>query len=139
MLSIYTYRHDGLWVFDDDSTGLRQEPFVSGADTMIDAVIKAKEIPNAARGFALTFSDAPFPGHEVELRWLRADPVEGNWYEATIGGRRIEGWLCPALLLYFKEAPRRIFVRAEQGVAVTPRTTPLQSHPPQTPPAAPEE
>lgn len=30
MLTIFPYRHDGLWVFDDDSTGLRQEPFVSG-------------------------------------------------------------------------------------------------------------
>jgi hypothetical protein len=26
----------------------------------------------------------------VELRSLHADPVEGNWYEATIGGGRIE-------------------------------------------------
>ena len=113
MVTIYPYRHDGLWVFDDDSTGLRQEPFVSGADTMIDAVIQAKGIPDAARGFALTFSDAPFPDYDAELRWLRSDPTEGNWYEATIGGRRIEGWLCPALLLYFEAAPRRIFVRAE--------------------------
>ena len=113
MLTIFPYRHDGLWVFDDDSTGLRQEPFVSGADTMIDAVIELKGIPSAAGGFALTFSDAPFPGYDVELRWLRADPVEGNWYEATIGGRRIEGWLCPALLLYFDAAPKQIFVRSE--------------------------
>lgn len=31
MLTIFPYRHDGLWVFDDNSVGLRQEPFVSGA------------------------------------------------------------------------------------------------------------
>lgn len=77
MLTIFPYRHDGLWVFDDDSVGLRQEPFVSGAAPL-------------------------FPGGT-------------------------------------QAAPRRIFVRAEQGETVTPRTTPLQSHPPQTPPAAPEE
>ena len=93
MLAIFPYRHDGLCVFDDDSTSLRQEPFASGADAMIDAVIEAKGIPNAAGGFALTFSDTSFPDYDAELRWLRADPVEGNWYEATIGGTRIEGWL----------------------------------------------
>jgi hypothetical protein len=25
----------------------------------------------------------------------------------------MEGWLCPALLLYFQQAPRRIFVRCD--------------------------
>jgi hypothetical protein len=30
-----------------------------------------------------------------------------------VAGRRMEGWLCPALLLYFEQAPRRIFVRCD--------------------------
>jgi hypothetical protein len=30
--AIHPYRHEGLWVFDDETAGLRQEPFVSGAD-----------------------------------------------------------------------------------------------------------
>ncbi len=112
-LTIFPYRLSDTWVFDDLRTGLKEEAFVAGADAMIDAVIRAKGIPNAAAGFSMTFSEQPFTGHDVELRWLRADPVEGNWYAATIAGRRIEGWLCPALFLYFQTAPKRIFVRAE--------------------------
>jgi hypothetical protein len=112
-LTIYPYRCHETWVFDDPRTGLKEEAFVSGADTMIDTVIAAKGIPKAAEGFSLSFSDMPFPGYEVELKWLRADPLEGNWYSAVVGGTYIEGWLCPALFLYFATAPQRIFVRAE--------------------------
>jgi hypothetical protein len=33
---IAPYKHLGMWVFDDPRVGLSQEPFVSGADAMID-------------------------------------------------------------------------------------------------------
>jgi hypothetical protein len=36
---IAPYKHLGMWVFDDPRVGLNQEPFVSGADTMIDRVV----------------------------------------------------------------------------------------------------
>jgi len=36
---IAPYDYEGLWVFDDERVGLEQEPFVSGADTMIDALV----------------------------------------------------------------------------------------------------
>jgi len=29
--AIHPFRYEGLWVFDDETVGLRQEPFVSGA------------------------------------------------------------------------------------------------------------
>ena len=35
---IAPYKYLGMWVFDDPRVGLVQEPFVSGADTMIDRV-----------------------------------------------------------------------------------------------------
>ena len=35
---ISPYKHLGVWVFDDPRVGLVQEPFVAGADTMIDRV-----------------------------------------------------------------------------------------------------
>ena len=59
------------WVFDDEKTGLMQEPFVSGMPEMID--ILTHEIQNAARGFKLLFSDKPFPGYQAELVWLREE------------------------------------------------------------------
>jgi hypothetical protein len=68
---IAPYKHLGMWVFDDARVGLLQEPFVAGADTMIDRAVA--DIPDAERGFTMVFSGAPFPGHQFRLEWRRAD------------------------------------------------------------------
>ena len=102
---IAPYKHHGMWVFDDSRVGLVQEPFVSGADTMIDRVVA--EIPDAGRGFVLIFSSTPFPGHQYRLDWRRSQGG-GNWYYSE--QLQIEGWLCPALLRYFADAPKQLFV-----------------------------
>jgi hypothetical protein len=109
VLVLEPYRLDGAWVFDDPSVGLEREPFVAGVTEMIDRL--AACIPGAEGGFRLLFSVSPFEGHHASLSWVRADPVEGNWYRADDTGE--EGWLCPALFCYFPAAPPRIFVRAE--------------------------
>lgn len=108
-LSIEPYRHEGAWVFDDPAVGLVREPFVAGVTEMIDRLTAA--IPAAERGFRLLFAAHPFEGHQTAMTWLRADPVEGNWYRADDTGD--EGWLCPALFWYFPSPPARIYVRAE--------------------------
>lgn len=108
VFTIFPYRHDSAWVFDDDRVGLVKEPFVSGIDLMIDRMTVG--IPNAAAGFRLDFSTQPFDGWQKSLTWRRADPVEGNWYRADDDGS--EGWLCPALFWYFPSAPRKIYVAA---------------------------
>ena len=105
---IAPYKYLGMWVFDDPRVGLVQEPFVSGADTMIDRVVAA--IPDADNGFVLMFSSVPFPGHQLRLDWRR-DDGSGNWYCAS--DLDLEGWLCPALLRYFSEAPKTIYVQAK--------------------------
>jgi len=107
---ISPYKHHGMWVFDDPRVGLVQEPFVAGADTMIDRVVS--EIPNAARGFLLVFSSSPFPGHQYRLDWRRSEGG-GNWYYSN--QLDAEGWLCPALLRYFAEAPRRLYVQVKRA------------------------
>jgi hypothetical protein len=109
VLVIEPYRHMGAWVFDDPATGLIREPFVAGTTEMIDRL--AADIPDAARGFRLLFAVHPFAGHQTSLTWVRADPVEGNWYRADDAGD--EGWLCPALFCYFPSPPAKIYVRAE--------------------------
>jgi hypothetical protein len=114
---IAPYKHLGMWVFDDARVGLVQEPFVAGADTMIDRVVALAGIPQAERGFVLVFSGAPFPGHQFRLEWRRADD-SGNWYYAA--DLDIEGWLCPALLRYFTEAPSEIFVQVRPGESRSP-------------------
>ena len=114
VLTLYPYLLDGTcWVFDDERTGLKEEAFVLGMTEMISRVVEAKGIPHAARGFAMSFSDRPFAGHDVELEWLRPDPAGGNWYAGTVVGEPMEGWLCPALLLYFQDPPPRIFVKCD--------------------------
>jgi hypothetical protein len=105
------YKHNGTWVFDDPAVGLRREPFVSGADTMIDRVVA--DIPDAENGFTLIFSVTPFPGHQHRLDWRREE-AGGNWYYSE--KLDLEGWLCPALFLYFPEAPKHIYVQTKGRV-----------------------
>ena len=31
---IVPYKHQGMWVFDDEAVGLRREPFVAGIDLL---------------------------------------------------------------------------------------------------------
>ena len=103
---LHPYKYHGQWVFDDETTGLVREAFVAGADTMIDTATSG--IPNAQEGFLMLFSSAPFPGHQVHLNWVREESG-GNIYSWE--EKNIEGWLCPALLKYFEEAPKEIFVQ----------------------------
>ena len=104
---IVPYRHASTWVFDDPRVGLSQEPFVSGIPEMIDSIVAS--IPNAEKGFRLLFASAPFPGYQVKLEKVR-DEFEGVWYRWDDNG---EGWLCPALFLYFPEAPSHLYAKAE--------------------------
>jgi hypothetical protein len=110
LIAIHPYKAHGTWVFDDPAVGLRQEPFVSGADTIIDRMVE--DIPEAERGFTLVFSAQPFPGHNAEFEWRRAE-MSGNWYYSR--ALEMEGWLCPALFKYFDSAPAKIYAQFRPG------------------------
>jgi len=113
-LVIYPYLLNGTcWVFDDARTGLKEEAFVCGASEMISRLVSTKRIPHAEQGFAMTFADHPFEGHDAVLSLLRPDEYEGNWYHGYVAGMRMECWLCPALFAYFPAAPEKIYVRAD--------------------------
>jgi hypothetical protein len=102
------YKHEGTWVFDDESVGLKREPFVLGIDEMIERLVVA--VPKAEEEFRLIFSPSPFPGFATKLEWRREE-TEGNWYFSPTFG--IEGWLCPALFKYFESAPKEFYAKAE--------------------------
>jgi hypothetical protein len=106
IVAIHSYKYEGMWVFDDPVAGLSQEPFVSGADVIIDRMVTS--IPNAESGFTLLFSSNPFPGFQIEFEWRRSE-LSGNWYYSKAVG--IEGWLCPALFKYFESAPLKIYAQ----------------------------
>lgn len=105
IMAIKPYKWNGLWVFDDEGVGLVREPFIAGADELIDLAIEEFGIADADRGFLLIFSGGPFPTAQAELTWVRSDNASGNYYQ----WEGHEGWLCPALLKYFPTAPRKIF------------------------------
>ena len=98
----------GLWVFTDPRTGLVDEPFVSGADVLLD--VMTWHIPGAAEGFNLLFSAGRFPDADHEFVRQHEDD-KGWWYWHKQSG--LSGWLCPALFKYFDEAPERIFVKCK--------------------------
>lgn len=105
---ISPYRHLGMWVFDDQRVGLVQEPFVGGADTIID--LATADIPNADKGFRMVFSAEAFPGYSLHLIWRRAEMSGNVYYSAQ---HDMEGWLCPALLKYFETPPAELFAKVE--------------------------
>jgi len=103
---IYPYKHQGVWVFGDERVGLAREPFISGADTIIDRMVG--DIPDAQGGFTLVFSARPFPGYDLKLQWRREE-YDGNWYFSP--DLNMEGWLCPALLRYFDAVPLELYAQ----------------------------
>lgn len=108
IMIIKPYKWEGQWVFDDDRVDLVKEPFVAGADTLIDVAIEQKGIANAEKGFLLLFSATSFPGVDLHLEWVRKE-ASGNVYKWAEQG--MEGWLCPALLKYFENPPMEIYVQ----------------------------
>ena len=115
LIMLRPYKHEGSWVFDDDSVGLRREPFILGIDDMLDRM--AESIPGAEAGFRLIVSARPFPGFAAKLEW-QGEESGGNWYLWRAFGTR--GWLCPALFKFFPRAPRHIYAKAEGREPVLP-------------------
>jgi hypothetical protein len=112
VMTIEPYWHENTWVFDDPQVGLEKEPFVEGIPEMITEL--AKDVPNARDGFRLSFSAKPFPGHQMTIDWVRAQGG-GNVYR--LHGTKSEGWICPALFRYYRQAPKHFYLRADPKAA----------------------
>ncbi len=108
IMTIYPYKHNGLWVFDDSAVGLDKEPFVSGADDIIDVMVS--DLPSPESGFNLIFSGIAFPGHQYEFNRL-GEEAGGWWYMHA--PTEMQGWLCPAMFKYFDEAPEKLYVQVK--------------------------
>jgi len=142
IMTITPYENHGIWAFDDEARGLVGESFVAGASELINDIVK--DIPNAHEyGFLLTFSATPFPGFDRVLVWVDEpmkvitghDGVEfklppnavGNTYQDTLTG--MKGWLCPALYAFFGEAPKQIFIKADELHEPVERVRPIRTFP----------
>ena len=105
---IKPYKWEGMWVFDDHNVGLIKEPFVGGADTMID--VATAQLPNASHGFIAVFSAGYFPDAMIVLEWVREEGG-GNVYRWA--EKDMEGWLCPALFKYFEQTPQKLHIQVK--------------------------
>lgn len=121
LLTIHPYYHNGSWVFDDSRTGLIAEPFVSGADDLIDYLLNLKQIREKAlkNGFTAIFGIHGFRGAEICLQFKYFESG-GSVYEPrglddfrNAQGTR-EVWFCPALKLYFADSPEDIWIRINE-------------------------
>jgi hypothetical protein len=105
---IKPYKWNGMWVFDDDEKGLVKEPFVSGADTLIDVAVSKLNIKNADEGFLIIFSKDVFPDAKICLEWVKKEGTGDVYHWPEVG---LSGWLCPALRKFFLEAaPKKIYI-----------------------------
>ena len=70
IMVVKPYKWEGMWVFDDEKTGLVREPFVAGVPEILEALLEQQGIPveEAEKGFRLIFSAIPFPGHQLSAR-----------------------------------------------------------------------
>ena len=105
MNSIYCiapYKYHGQWVFDDPRVGLVREALVAGADTLLD------KLSNNAERATVLFSANQFPGSE-RLRLMRSDKTGSDYVHES--GHKL--WLCPALFLYFDEAPDNLYIQVK--------------------------
>jgi uncharacterized protein DUF6717 len=135
LMVIKPYQWEGLWVFDDENTGLVKEALVAGTDKILEGLCNFNNIPleSAKKGFRLIFSETPFPGWQLHAKHdkadvgdgdLGSDQVFGNWYEVVdmldhtgksqqyVKG--MKGWLCPALFKYFDHTPKNLYAKAEE-------------------------
>jgi hypothetical protein len=109
LFTIHPYQDGGVLAFDDASTGLVREALVGGTDLILK--VMAKQAGANPDHFTLIFSAIPFPGYQAQAEWIdKGELGFGDVYRVTVPGLiDSEGWLCPALLKYFDQAPATIY------------------------------
>ncbi len=106
---IEPYRKYGTWVFDDPTRNLVEEPFVFGMPQIINKVVKDPECQKCR----FIFSDTEMPEYDLVLNRMKDKlNIMGAWYESP--QLKMNGWLCPALGLYFKTPPENIYIKVEK-------------------------
>jgi hypothetical protein len=114
---IVPYPQYGTWVFDDESRGLKAEPFVFGIPEIIDKTLELILGITERKKFRMTFSKYKLPKSHVKLKKKPVDEEPGAWYKVEEGPKGLEGmegWLCPATLKYFKDYPNELYLYVEE-------------------------
>lgn len=132
---IIPYPYAGTWVFDDETRGLKAEPFIFGMPEIIDQVTQKALGHTDRKKFRLIFSATGLPLYHIKLEKVKNPQTTiknpdhpifdlmmvGAWYKVaqspftSIEG--MTGWLCPATLQYFDDYPDEIYLYVEQFLA----------------------
>ena len=107
----HPYLWNGQWVFDDESRGLDKEPFVAGADDMLD------HVTNNGTSCTLLFSKDEFPDYTFKITKANRTALVGTFYDYDDGKRSIDLWLCPALFKYINPAPQEIYFKVKNIIS----------------------
>jgi len=118
IMIIHPYWKNNTWCFTDEAKGLKDEPFVVGADTLISMLLEEKGILKTSKeGFNMIFSETFFPDYDVMVTHISVDDHKvGNWYKYE--EKNFNFWLCPALLKYFKHAPKQIYAKLVESTDI---------------------
>jgi len=113
---IHPYKIAGMWVFDDRDKDIVKEPFVSGADEILDFV------SGYSIKCTILFSNKPFPGNKYRLN-KTYDEGQGAWYmlnELAANDDCVDitnikhGWLCAVVKYYFQgDIPKEIYLQVK--------------------------
>jgi hypothetical protein len=97
----------GIWAFDDETRGLKNEPFVGETNNLIDkmAIESGYDLEDDLQ-VALLFAATEFPNYQCDLNLIETSPT-GTTYNDKISGLDI--WLCPAFYKYYENAPLYLF------------------------------
>lgn len=125
MFTIKPYWQHNAWVFDDERVGLLAEPLVGNINMMVDymlleKIIDARSPESRASAlslcrrnpnFTLTFTDtATAIDNALKLDLLRSSLSGSDYFCSKYG---LEGWLCPALFLYYPTAPKALYAEVK--------------------------
>lgn len=108
MMSLNLYKTGETWMFDDDTYGIKAEPFVLGMSEIISAYLtKGKDRCTAI------FSLNIFP--LCDTLDLKEEEANGGWYVVSesnfptmIG---MKGWLCPVTRIYLDTIPQNVYFK----------------------------
>ncbi|MDD3366483.1 MAG: DUF6717 family protein [Sphaerochaetaceae bacterium] len=106
--TLHLYRNGDIWLFDDEEKDITGEPFVEGSSELITEIQKRAGL--SGETLFVTFSDKPFTGSHHTLLWQDSRD-NGTWNQYHSKELEMDNWLCPVLLVYFGEAPKKLFVK----------------------------
>lgn len=102
IFTIFPYKKQGQWMFNDDARDVYEESFVAGADGLLDLVCKGADKCKAI------FSAEKFPNYDLTLALIEGHETgSGDYFCPEL---KHDLWLCSCLGRYFEKPPKTIYV-----------------------------